>query len=77
MINTRKLLNNASWDIIHETIDEINEATLEDDFDFQLYQEDKIATRLSHITTFANKETYIEAINDFLTWYWDQTAEQN
>lgn len=67
----------STWGRIHTILHQINDAMLEPDFDMQLFEEDKLASKMIHITVFANKKTYIEAINNFLTWWYHQNIKND
>lgn len=72
MIKMIPISETSTWDFIHNTIEQINLYSIEDWFDLQLMQESRRASRLSHITAYADKETFIGAINDFISWFNEQ-----
>lgn len=65
-----KIPSNSSWNHIHSIIAQINKVMLLPSFDMELFSEDNFHSKLINITTFANRKTYIEGINNFLMWYY-------
>ena len=70
----------SDWNWIMKVIEKIKETITkwdhiytmspeEQKVDYQLFKEDDIANRIEHLTMYADKETVVQAIAQFLIWY--------